>query len=145
MYKTGATLISPEGFFDVEDEDDVPIVKEADAEIVNERFPKPSSELTDSESWKHHFTDFNSIGRTLTLPELYDANGDVRPFPFTFFLSFLPPYSVRDKLSLFLCGIISHFLIFKKVPGSELYVVIKLTIQLYAHYFQSSSYFFFCF
>ena len=76
---TGATLISPDGFFDIEDDNDAPNVKEADAESINERFPKPSSELTDPETWKHHFTDYNSIGRTLVLPEILYANGDVRP------------------------------------------------------------------
>ena len=87
--KTGATLISPDGFFDIDDDDDAPNVKEADVDTINVRFPKPPNELTDPETWKHHFTDYNSIGRTLILPEVLDANGDVRtvscPFVWLFF------------------------------------------------------------
>lgn len=73
----GATLISPDGFFELDDEEDPPVVKEADAESLNERFPKPALELRDPESWRHHVSDLNSIGRALSLPEVLDANGEV--------------------------------------------------------------------
>jgi hypothetical protein len=36
----GATLISPDGFFDMDDEADPPVAKEAEAEALAERFPK---------------------------------------------------------------------------------------------------------
>lgn len=57
----GATSISPEGFYDL-NEDDPPIVVPAEAEAMNERFPKSSGDLKDPEGWKHHETELNKIG-----------------------------------------------------------------------------------
>jgi hypothetical protein len=75
---SGETLISPEGFFDLDDDEDPPVVKECDPESLNERFPKPAADLKDSDAWKHHVMELNAIGRMLALPEVLDANGDVR-------------------------------------------------------------------
>lgn len=104
--QTGATLISPEGFFDIEDDDDAPNVKEADSDAINERFPKLSNELTDPETWKHHFTDYNSIGRTSMLPEVLDANGDVStvycPFVRYFFFYSTSFFFYIDAFFLFI-------------------------------------------
>lgn len=49
----GATSISPDGFFALDDEDP-PQVRPAEAEALNEAFPKAASELKDPEAWKHH-------------------------------------------------------------------------------------------
>lgn len=72
----GATSISPDGFFDLDDAEDPPVVKLAEAEALNERFPKASSELKDPEAWKHHEVDLNKIGRVLAMPEQLDDNGE---------------------------------------------------------------------
>lgn len=71
----GATSISPDGFFDLDDEDP-PQVRPAEAEAMAERFPKSSTDLKDPESWKHHEGDLNRIGRITALPEQLDDNGD---------------------------------------------------------------------
>jgi len=71
----GATSISPDGFFDL-DEEDPPQVKPAEAEAMAERFPKPSSELKDAEAWKHHEPDLNKLGRVQAMPEQLDENGE---------------------------------------------------------------------
>lgn len=72
----GATSISPDGYFDLND-DDPPSVVPAEAEAMAERFPKTSSELKDPEGWKHHECDLNRLGRVTALPEQQDENGEV--------------------------------------------------------------------
>lgn len=72
----GATSISPDGFYDL-NEDDPPAVVPAEAEAMNERFPKTSSDLKDPEAWKHHETDLNKIGRVTAMPEQLDDAGEV--------------------------------------------------------------------
>ena len=71
------TSISPDGYFELDEEEDPPLIKEAEQESFNEKFPKPSLELKDPESWRHHELDCNAIGRVRALPEQLDANGDV--------------------------------------------------------------------
>jgi radial spoke head protein 4/6 len=72
----GSTSISPDGFF-VADEDDEGAVKEAEAEAINESFPKAAADLKDSEAWKHHEIELNALGRVKAMPEQLDDNGDV--------------------------------------------------------------------
>ena len=72
----GATLISPDGFFDMDDESDPPVAKEAEAEALNERFPKSSSDLKEAEGWKHHEVELNVLGRVLAMPEVLDDEGN---------------------------------------------------------------------
>lgn len=72
----GATSISPDGYFDLNDEDP-PQVVPAEAEAMAERFPKTSSDLKDPEGWKHHEGDLNRLGRVTAMPEQQDENGEV--------------------------------------------------------------------
>lgn len=71
----GATLISPDGHFDA-DEDNEGEIKPAEAEALNERFPKAGEELKDPEQWKHHEVELNVLGRVKAMPEVLDDNGD---------------------------------------------------------------------
>lgn len=72
----GSTCISPDGYFELDEESDPPGVKLAEAEALGERFPKPAAELKDPEGWKHHETELNKIGRVLAMPEQLDDNGE---------------------------------------------------------------------
>jgi radial spoke head protein 4A len=90
----GATSVSPDGFFDLDEESDPPTIKEAEAEAMAERFPKTSTDLKDPEGWKHHEVDLNVLGRVNAMPEQTDENGEVR----------------SDNLSL--CFLSFHFFIF---------------------------------
>ena len=72
----GATGISPDGFFELDEDGDAPAVKLAEAEALAERFPKPAGDLKDPEAWKHHETELNKIGRVLAMPEQLDENGE---------------------------------------------------------------------
>jgi radial spoke head protein 4A len=72
----GATSISPDGYFDLDDEDP-PQVRPAEAEAMAERFPKTAAELKDPEGWKHHEGDLNRLGRVTAMPEQQDENGEV--------------------------------------------------------------------
>lgn len=66
----GATSISPDGYYDL-NEDDPPAVVPAEAEAMNERFPKTSGDLKDPEAWKHHETELNKIGKFFMLCTVY--------------------------------------------------------------------------
>lgn len=71
------TSVSPDGFYDLDTDADPPLVKPAEAEAFNERFPKSSSDLKDVESgWKHHETPLNALGRVTALPEQTDESGE---------------------------------------------------------------------
>lgn len=72
----GETSISPDGYFDVDNDAEPPVVVAADAEALNERLPKSIDDLKEVESWKHHEIRLNEIGRVLPLPEVLDENGD---------------------------------------------------------------------
>jgi len=73
----GATSISPDGFFTL-NEDDPPTVVAAEPEAVNEAFPKPSSELKEPDAWRHHEIDLNKLGRVQAMPEQLDeTSGEV--------------------------------------------------------------------
>ena len=50
-------------------------MKLAEAEALNERFPKAGEELKDPEAWKHHEVELNALGRVKALEQL-DDNGD---------------------------------------------------------------------
>jgi len=71
----GATSISPDGYFELDDSEP-PVVKLAEAEALNERFPRAASELKDPEAWKHHETDSNKLGRITALPEVLGEDGE---------------------------------------------------------------------
>mmetsp|Transcript_26581 Transcript_26581/g.58866 ORF Transcript_26581/g.58866 Transcript_26581/m.58866 type:complete len:434 (+) Transcript_26581:82-1383(+) len=71
----GATSISPDGYFDLDDEDP-PTVRTAEAEAMAERFPKTSGELKDAEGWRHHEPELNRLGRVTALPEALDDAGE---------------------------------------------------------------------
>lgn len=71
----GATSISPDGFFTLS-EDDPPAVVPAEAEALNEAFPKASSELKEPDAWKHHECDLNKVGRVTAMPEQLDEAGE---------------------------------------------------------------------
>ena len=55
---------------------DPPAVVAAEAEALNEAFPKPSSELKEPDAWKHHEVDLNKIGRVQAMPEQLDEAGE---------------------------------------------------------------------
>ena len=65
----GSTSVSPEGFFDLDEDSDVPVAKLADAASLLEKTQKTSGDLKTSENWKHHELEINEIGRTTALPE----------------------------------------------------------------------------
>lgn len=71
----GATSISPDGFFTLS-EDDPPNVVPSEPEVLNEAFPKPSSELKEPDAWKHHESDLNRVGRITAMPEQLDEAGE---------------------------------------------------------------------
>jgi radial spoke head protein 4A len=71
----GATSISPDGYFALDDEDP-PQVRPAEAEALNEAFPKAAAELKDPEAWKHYDADLNRLGRVTAMPEQQDENGE---------------------------------------------------------------------
>lgn len=73
----GSTSISPAGYFELNEDDDPPTVKLAEAETINEAFPKAASELKESDAWIHHEIELNSIGRCTVLPEQTDEAGEV--------------------------------------------------------------------
>lgn len=58
----GACSISPDGYFTLS-EDEPPAIIAAEAEAVNEAFPKASQELKEADAWKHHDTDLNILDR----------------------------------------------------------------------------------
>lgn len=70
-----STSISPDGFYEVDD-NDPPGVNLVDSETLASQFPKPASDLNSADSWKHHEKSINVIGRTTSLPERLDENGD---------------------------------------------------------------------
>lgn len=72
----GETLISPAGFFELDEEEDPPVIKLSDAEAIAENFPKTPAELKDPEAWNHHEVELNALGRVTALPEQLDENGD---------------------------------------------------------------------
>lgn len=72
----GATSISPDGFFEIEEDSDPPVLKLAEGEALNERFPKAAEELKDPEQWKHHEIELNALGRATALPPQEDENGE---------------------------------------------------------------------
>jgi radial spoke head protein 4A len=71
----GSTSISPDGFYAMDD-NDPPAVVPAEAEALNEAFPKPAADLKDPEAWKHHEIELNKLGRVTAMPEVLDENGE---------------------------------------------------------------------
>jgi radial spoke head protein 4/6 len=72
----GATSVSPAGYFELNEDEDPPTVKLAEAETLNEAFPKAAQELKEPDAWVHHEIELNAIGRCTALPEQLDDNGD---------------------------------------------------------------------
>lgn len=72
----GATSISPDGFYEIDEEADPQVEKTAEAEAIAEKFPRPAAELKESDAWKHHERNLNAIGRITALPEEQDENGE---------------------------------------------------------------------
>lgn len=73
----GSTIISPAGYFELDEDSDPPVVKLAEAETLNEAFPKPAQELKEPDAWVHHEIELNELGRVTAMPEELDENGDV--------------------------------------------------------------------
>jgi len=69
----GSTSVSPDGYFELDDEGEC---KDAEAEALNEKFPRSGEELKDAEQWKHHEVELNALGRVRAMPEQLDDNGD---------------------------------------------------------------------
>lgn len=72
----GATMISPDGYYEMDEESDPPVEKMAEAETLAERFPRPAAELKEIDAWKHFERDLNILGRVTAMPEETDENGD---------------------------------------------------------------------
>eukprot|EP01041_Mallomonas_annulata_P007747 gene7747-15846_t len=72
----GETSVSPAGYFELDEEEDPPVTKLAEAETINENFPKTPAELKDADAWNHHEIELNALGRATALPEQLDDNGD---------------------------------------------------------------------
>lgn len=67
----GSTSVSPEGFFEKDEEQDPPTVKRP------EEIPfKNGSDLKESTSWRHHEIELNRMGRITKMPEQTDENGE---------------------------------------------------------------------
>lgn len=73
----GSTIISPAGYFELDEDSDPPVVKLAETETLNEAFPKPAQELKEPDAWVHHEIELNELGRVTAMPEELDENGDV--------------------------------------------------------------------
>jgi radial spoke head protein 4A len=73
---SGATLISPSGYFNLSDEG---TVERAEVEELKTRFPTSAFSLCKSESWKHHERELNSLGRATEYPAPEDAEEDAPP------------------------------------------------------------------
>lgn len=73
----GSTSISPAGYFELDEDSDPPVIKLAEAETLNEAFPKPAQELKEPDAWVHHEIALNELGRVTAMPEETDENGEV--------------------------------------------------------------------
>ena len=73
---SGATSVSPAGYFELNEDEDPPGVKLAEAETLNETFPKAAQELKEPDAWVHHEIELNALGRCTAMPEQLDENGD---------------------------------------------------------------------
>lgn len=73
----GSTSISPDGFFELDEDAEPPVAKPAEPESIAEIFPKSASDLNSVDSWRVHEAEVNQIGRITALPEQLDENGDV--------------------------------------------------------------------
>lgn len=77
---SAATCISPDGFFELDDESDPPSIKPAEAEAIAEKFPKSAEELMSADGWVHHELEINTLGRNAPLPPEQDEDGnDIEP------------------------------------------------------------------
>jgi radial spoke head protein 4A len=72
----GATTISPAGYFELNEDEDPPVVKLAEQETLNEIGTKTSADLKELDAWVHHELELNAIGRILAMPEQLDENGE---------------------------------------------------------------------
>lgn len=69
----GATSISPDGYYALDDEGEV---KPAEAEDLAGAFPKDGEAMKDPEAWKHHECDLNALGRVKAMPEQLGEDGE---------------------------------------------------------------------
>jgi len=74
---SGETLISPAGYFELDEDEDPPVLKQAEPETIAENFPKTPEELKDPEAWNHHEVELNALGRVTALPEQTNEEGEV--------------------------------------------------------------------
>ncbi|CAM9242731.1 unnamed protein product, partial [Chrysoparadoxa australica] len=73
---SAGTAVSPSGFFEVDEEAEPVAVKVAEAETINESFPKPTEELMTPDGWVHHEMELNVLGRNRPMPEKLDDEGN---------------------------------------------------------------------
>lgn len=73
---SSTTSISPDGFYELDEDSDPPVLQPVATEALVESFPKSSYDLTTADSWRHHEVEINKIGRVTALPEQLDENGD---------------------------------------------------------------------
>jgi len=76
---TGESIISPDGFFEIDGDSDPPVVKLAEAEAIAGSFPKSAADLANQEAWKHHETELNVLGRITKMPEQTGPDGEPIP------------------------------------------------------------------
>jgi len=76
---TGESIISPDGFFEIDGDSDPPVAKAAEAEAIAGTFPKSAADLANPEAWKHHETELNVLGRITKLPEQLGPDGEPIP------------------------------------------------------------------
>lgn len=67
-------LVSPAGFFEVDEDSDPPAIKVAEAEAINEAFPKAIDDLRTVDGWVHHEMEINAIGRVRPQPEVEEGD-----------------------------------------------------------------------
>jgi radial spoke head protein 4A len=74
---SSATMISPQGYFKIEDpEADEKVIVAAEPEELKEMFPKPAQSLCSNTAWRHHEKELNAIGRVTALHEETDEEGE---------------------------------------------------------------------
>ena len=65
----GTTSISPDGYFEVDEDADEGAIKAVEPAALLEKGYKTAGELKEAEGWRHHELAINSLGRITPLPE----------------------------------------------------------------------------
>lgn len=73
---TNACSVSPVGFFELNEDDEIPQIVKAEDEAINEGFPKPPEEIKELDAWNHHELEINVRGRCRPLPPQEDEEGN---------------------------------------------------------------------